>query len=113
VLGELKLADAAARAALEAARGNNSFAAMVILQHLAAVASLSKLPARAARIKGYVDAWCERSGFRRPPMEQTCYDILQKSLIDQLADTARTAYEAEGAALDEEGAADEALQPVQ
>jgi predicted ATPase/DNA-binding XRE family transcriptional regulator len=109
VLGELDAAAAAARDALGLAHFEHLDSAWRPIQHLAAIAALRGRPASAARLLGFVDAWCDSKGGFRGYYERASHDVLMTSLRAQLSaeDIARLA--AEGAPLDFERAVDEAL----
>ena len=109
VLGELEAAKAAAREALELAQFEQLDSAWRAIQHLAAVAALRGHPLGAARLLGFVDAWCERKGGFRGYYERASHDILMASLRDQLSTAVIAKVGADGAQLDFEEAAVEAL----
>jgi predicted ATPase/DNA-binding XRE family transcriptional regulator len=109
VLGEIDAARSAAREALQIARGEQLASAWRAIQHLAAVAALQGHPHTAARLMGFVDAWCAREGGFRGYYERASYDALTAALGKQLSRDAIAALAAEGADLDYERAIDEAL----
>lgn len=109
VLGELAAAESAAREALELAHFERLDSAWRAIQHLAAVATCKGQPQAAARLLGFVDAWCEQKSGFRGFYERATYEILVASLHDQLAAGALAALAAEGATYDFEQAVDQAL----
>ena len=66
-------------------------------------------PASAARLLGFVDAWCERNGGFRGYYERASHDILMASLRDQLSPEEIARLASEGAPLEFERVVDEAL----
>jgi predicted ATPase len=109
VLGEVDAARSAARDALEVARSEQLASAWRAIQHLATVAALQGDAQTAARLMGFVDAWCEREGGFRGYYERASYDVLTTALRDQLSHAAIAKLAAEGAHLDYERAIEEAL----
>jgi predicted ATPase len=109
VLGQLDAAAAAARDALGLAHFEHLESAWRPIQHLAAIAALRGRPASAARLLGFVDAWCERKGGFRGYYERASHDILMASLRDQLSPEEIARLGSEGAPLDFERVVDEAL----
>jgi len=109
VLGEIEEAESAARDALELAHFEQLDSAWRAIQHLAAVAALRGRPRAAARLAGFVDAWCEQKGGFRGYYERATHDILAASLSEQLSADAIATLAAAGALLDFDRAVDEAL----
>jgi predicted ATPase/DNA-binding XRE family transcriptional regulator len=109
VLGDIDAARSAARDALEVARSEQLASAWRAIQHLAAVAAIQGQTHTAARLMGFVDAWCEREGGFRGYYERASYDVLTAALRNRLSPDAIAMLAAEGADLDYEGAIDEAL----
>jgi predicted ATPase/DNA-binding XRE family transcriptional regulator len=109
VLGEIDAARVAARDALHVARSEQLASAWRAIQHLAAVAALQGQAHSAARLMGFVDAWCEREGGFRGFYERASYDVLTESLRSQLSHDAISILAAIGADLNYEQAIDEAL----
>ena len=109
VLGELDAAAAAARDALGLAHFEQLDSAWRPIQHLAAIAALRGHAASAARLIGFVDAWCASKGGFRGYYERASHDILMASLRAQLSADDIVRLAAEGAPLEFERAVDEAL----
>jgi len=109
ILGEIEAARSAARDALNVARREQLASAWRAIQHLAAIAALGGETRTAARLMGFVDAWCAREGGFRGYYERASYDLLTTSLRGQLSDDAIAAFAADGGDLDYERAIDEAL----
>jgi len=109
VLGEIDAAKSAAREALELAHFEQLDSVWRAIQHLAAVAALRGNPRSAARLTGFVDAWCNQKRGFRGYYERASYDILTASLHEQLSTDARAALAADGTLLDFERAVEEAL----
>jgi predicted ATPase/DNA-binding XRE family transcriptional regulator len=109
VLGELAAAESAAIIALELAQRDQLDSAWRPLQHLAAVAALTNRPLLAARLAGFVDAWCAHKGGFRGYYERASYDILTVALRAQLSAAEIATIAAEGASLEYADAIDEAL----
>ncbi len=109
LLGDTGAAEAAARTALLLARAREILVVTLAVQVLAAVAARHGRSLRAARLLGYVDAWCRREEYLRDATEQKGYDALLVSLREQLSEGEIAALAAEGAQLTEEAAVDEAL----
>jgi predicted ATPase/transcriptional regulator with XRE-family HTH domain/tetratricopeptide (TPR) repeat protein len=81
----------------------------ITIQNLAELAALVGHVRSGARLLGYVDARYEALGFRREPALQVWYETLRAALRERLTDAEIGALGAEGAELDEDSAADEAL----
>jgi predicted ATPase len=109
VLGDIDGARLAAREALELARGAHPMDAAIAIQHLATVAALRGDAGRAARLRGYVDAWYADEGCERDLTERRTYEILLAALRERLAGSEIDALAGEGARLSEEQAVLEAL----
>jgi predicted ATPase/ribosome-binding protein aMBF1 (putative translation factor) len=109
VLGEVDLAEAAAHDALELAYFEQLDGAWRPIQHLAAVAALRGNFRLAARLGGFVDAWCEQKRGYRGYYERAGHDVLVSSLRDHLSTDAIATFAAQGASLAYDRAVDEAL----
>jgi ATP/maltotriose-dependent transcriptional regulator MalT len=109
VRGKIDAAEATARTAIEFCRFDEPWDTLWPIQHLATVAALRGLPHTAARLLGFVNA--KMSEWQRIRTHFHCagHDILLASLRKQLSADAIEKLVAEGAALDFDGAADEAL----
>jgi non-specific serine/threonine protein kinase len=110
-LGDFESAHRASREALLLSRHREPLAVQIAVQHAATAAALRGRPARAARLRGYADAWCRRNGWERGPTERAGYDILERSLHEQLSAEQIATLVNEGASLEEDAALAEALQP--
>lgn len=108
-LGDTAGARTAAVDALQLARGSGTQHTMINIHHLATVAARSGQPHRAARLRGYVDAWYRSEGCERETTEQRVDDILMTALSAQLSESEIEALAAEGARLPEDQAVAEAL----
>ena len=108
-LGDTAGARTAAVDALQLARGAGTQHIMINIHHLATVAARSGQPHRAARLRGYVDAWYRSEGYERETTEQRVDDILMTALSAQLSESEIEALAAEGARLSEDQAVAEAL----
>lgn len=109
-LGDLEGADAAGRKALSYRDDLGSVMEVeILLQHLAAILALRGHPARGARILGFVDEWFRGNNYRRLYTEQRSFDILFKSLEEQLSVAALARLRAEGSQLNIDEAIDELL----
>ncbi len=113
MLADVPKARIAALEALQLSRRGNSTPTILLrtlsLQHLATVAAMVGEIDRAARLKGYVDAWFSREGELRYSTAQRAYAVLVESLkagsgLDEI-----DRFAAEGAVLDVDGALDLAL----
>jgi len=100
VLGELSGAEEAARDALELARFEQLDSAWRAVLHLATLAALRGRFHEAARLAGFVDAWCERKGGFLGYYERASEDILMASLEAGLTSAEIASLAAEGARLD-------------
>ncbi len=109
VLGDVEAAELAARDALELAHFEQLDSAWRPIQHLAAIAALHGRAAGAARLAGFIEAWCRERGGYRGYYEQASYDILMASLREQLTPGALAKFSAEGAQLGFDRAVEEAL----
>jgi predicted ATPase/DNA-binding XRE family transcriptional regulator len=111
MLGDLDAAASAVVQSLELFPFERIESAWRAIQHTAAIAAQRGEPRRAARLLGFVDAWCaERGGFRGYH-ERASYAILTDSLRAQLKPETITALAAGGALLDVERALTEARTP--
>ena len=108
-LGDVAGARSAARDALLIARGTNPHYVAMNVHHLATAAARSGDVRRAARLRGYVDAWYRAAGYEREPTEQRIDELLTTALHDSLGTDEIEALEAEGALLSEDHAVVEAL----
>jgi hypothetical protein len=113
VLGEIDEAQRAALSGLELVvhrrLTHTSRQQTWAIQHLAAVAALRGDFDRAARLRGYVDAWYAAEGETREYTEQRAYDILVGALKQHLSHTDIERLTAEGALLDRDTAVEMAL----
>jgi tetratricopeptide (TPR) repeat protein len=111
MLGEIDEARLAALDGLELARRGRLAPPNLptATQHLATVAALLGDAGRAARLRGYVDAWYAATGDIRFPTEQRTYELLVAALKERLSETEMQRLSAEGASLDEEEAVAMAL----
>jgi predicted ATPase/DNA-binding XRE family transcriptional regulator len=110
VLGEVDAAAGAAHQALELARFEELGLAWKAIQHLAVLSALRGNPSPAARLSGFVDAWCTDHYRARGPYEAATHALLTASLQAQLSGAAIATLAAEGETFDFTRAADEALQ---
>ncbi len=108
-LGDIAGARTAAVDALQLGRGADTQRSIINIQHLATVAARSGQPHRAARLRGYVDAWYRTEGYEREPTEQRVDVILTTALSAQLSESEIEALATEGARLSEEQAVAEAF----
>ncbi|HTW84456.1 MAG TPA: helix-turn-helix domain-containing protein [Candidatus Sulfotelmatobacter sp.] len=111
VLGDLDGAESALRESLELAPSERLEGAWRAIQHMATVSALRRQPRIAARLLGFVDAWCEREAGFRGYYERATLAMLADALHAQLSADAQTSLMAAGALLDVERAIDEALAP--
>lgn len=109
-LGRLEEAWAAARESLELAlRTDVALYVAVAIGHLAHLTAETGDPARAARLLGYADAVYKRNGNAREPTEQRGYDRAVELIRAALPEERLRALMAEGAPMDQEAAAAEAM----
>jgi predicted ATPase/DNA-binding XRE family transcriptional regulator len=108
VLGEIDAAEANAMESLDLA-ASSSPDLRLALGYLATIAAIKGRTSRAARLVGYVNAWCERMELSRELPEQKSYDMLMESLRRQLSEDEISVLAAEGARLTEDAAIEEAL----
>jgi predicted ATPase len=106
--GEIEAVEAYAREAVDLSRSNLHDVGAVV-QHLAAVAALRGEATRAARLLGYSNAYYERVGCLRDATDQIGFDILMRSLREQLREDDIAALAAQGAQLSRDAAVAEAL----
>jgi len=109
LLGDSKGARESAREALELARGTQPRDAAIALQHLATVAAHDGDARRAARLRGYVDAWYRNEECERELTERRTYEMLTEALRERLSDAEIAKLVREGEQLSEERAVAEAL----
>ena len=109
MLGEVDEARLAALDGLELERRDGPRNHTIPTQHLATVGALRGDAHRAARLKGFVDAWYAATGEIRFPTEQRTYEILVAALEERLSKTDINRLSAEGALLDEDEAVAMAL----
>jgi hypothetical protein len=109
VLGKIDAAEAAARTALQLGRFDEPRDTLGPIQHLATVAALRGRPRGAARLLGFVNAKFPEVQRVRSHYQRAGYDILAASLRDQLSKETIESLAADGALLDLDRAADEAL----
>ena len=108
-LDDIAGARTAASDALLLARGAGTQHIMINIHHLATVAARRAQPHRAARLRGYVDAWYRSEGSERESTEQRIDYILMTALSAELSESEIEALAAEGARLSEDQAVAEAL----
>jgi len=108
-LGDIEAARTAAGEALTLARGVQPLDAAIAVQHLATVAALSGDARKGARLRGYVDGRYRDEGCERGLTERRTYEMLIEHLHARLSEDEIATLAAEGAALSEEQAANEAL----
>ena len=111
VLDETAAAESAAREALELARFEQLDSGWRAIQHLAAVAARGGRPQTAARLMGFVDAWCAGKGGFRGYYERATHEIVTRALREQLPAPTIAQLATDGASLDFDGAVDLALSP--
>lgn len=87
----------------------DSFGIAVLLQHLAVIAAQRADGKRAARLLGYVDAQFAALGYQRETTEQWTYNKLMTLLRQALTETEIKDLAAQGVALSEDQALEEAL----
>lgn len=106
VLRETDEAKGEARAALTLARlTQHDLFRNYAIQHLATVAVLERDVDRAARLRGYVDAWYRARGYGRELTEQRTYDILMAELCARSTDERLAELAEAGALLSDDAAA--------
>jgi predicted ATPase len=108
-LRDLDGARANARDALLLSRWASAFEVAAAIQRLATVAALKGDPRRAARLRGYVDAWYRGEGLQRDMTELRTYDMLAEALGQRLNDDEMAALDDQGSRLSEPQAIAEAL----
>jgi hypothetical protein len=79
------------------------------IQHLASVAGASGEPERAMRLLGFVDAQFASLGLQRDTSEHFTYERLRLMLADSFGGDETKILMAEGGAMSEDRAVDEAL----
>jgi hypothetical protein len=101
-LGMVDEAEQSARAglALSRATGQPLFAMTAVL-YLAVVAGSRRHAERAARLLGYVDAWCAREGYERDRTERVTRERLWTTLEAELGGDQLASLAAAGARLSE------------
>jgi hypothetical protein len=109
VRGKIDAAEATARTAVEICRIDGPVDTFGPIQHLATVAALRGRPHTAARLLGFINAKMSELQRIRTHFHCAGHDILVASLHKQLSADAIEKLVAEGAALDFDRAADEAL----
>jgi predicted ATPase/DNA-binding XRE family transcriptional regulator len=100
VLGDLDGAEEAARDALELARFEQLDSAWRAILHLATLGALRGRLREAARLIGFIDAWCERKGGFRGYYERASEDVLISALGAGLASAEIAALAEEGSRLE-------------
>jgi hypothetical protein len=109
-LGESDEAERLARDVLSRTFAHEPLASTLAIQHLATVAALRGRYRRAARLRGAVDAWCEREGWQRGPTETKGYEMLSDILTTHVPEAGLASFAAEGASLSQDQMSSEALQ---
>jgi hypothetical protein len=109
VAGEVEAAGFAARESLELARFDELGTAWRAISHLATVAALRGRPEPAARLDGFLCAWCAAQHRVRGPYESASRELLTASLREQLSAEAVIRLAKEGAAFPFGHAVDEAF----
>jgi predicted ATPase/class 3 adenylate cyclase len=110
-LGESDAARTAAREALALGRrAQDTQAVSIVLVHLAAVAALRGDSIRAATLLGYVEAWCCSVGYELEFTERHSHGLVLSALRERLSEDELAALTRQGALLDVERIAAEALQ---
>lgn len=108
-LHDLDGARANARDALLLSHWASPFEVAAAIQHLATVAALKGDDHRAARLRGYVDAWYRGEGLQRDMTELRTYDMLAEALAQRLNNDEMAALSDQGSRLSEPQAIAEAL----
>jgi tetratricopeptide (TPR) repeat protein len=109
-LGRIADARAFAREGLEMAHGLRASDLMgLAIQHLASVAGASGEPERAMRLLGFVDAQFASLGLQRDTSEHFTYERLRLMLAESFGGDETKILMAEGGAMSEDRAVDEAL----
>jgi predicted ATPase len=110
VSGDVEAAQVFAQEALTAALAREPQVAIIAIHHLAAIAALHAMPQRAARLLGYVERGYERETYAvREPTVQRSYEILVAALREQLPERELAGLVEQGASLQEDVAAREAM----
>jgi predicted ATPase/transcriptional regulator with XRE-family HTH domain len=110
LLGEVGAAREAALESLELERGSKGWTPRTgQAQHLATVAALMGDVRRAARIKGYVDAWYAAEEAWHERADERTYQMLVAAIRERLTDADLARLAAEGALLSEQEAVDMAV----
>jgi tetratricopeptide (TPR) repeat protein len=109
-LGQYDEARASARAALSAAR-ESQHAVMVgiAIQHLALIAAVRGDARRSAHLVGFADGAYKTAGSQREPTEQKGYQLTMATLRELLDEVQLSSALAEGGAMSEDQALEEAL----
>jgi predicted ATPase/DNA-binding XRE family transcriptional regulator len=104
-IGKMSLAHAWTHQ-LDSIKGDAAYD-VIVIQHLAAIASRRKQPRLAARLLGFIDETYRRSSVTAMPgTEQYSYDVLTTSLARQLSPEELARYRSEGVTLDFRAAAE-------
>ena len=109
-LGEIDEAERIARDVLSRTQAREPLASVLAIQHLATVAALRGRYRRAARLRGAVDAWCERERWQRGPTETKDYEMLTDILATHVSEAGLASFATEGASLSPDQISSEALQ---
>jgi tetratricopeptide (TPR) repeat protein len=110
VSGDVEAAQVFAQEALTAALAREPQVAIIAIHHLAGIAALHAMPQRAARLLGYVERGYERETYAvREPTVQRSYEILVAALREQLPERELAGLVEQGASLQEDVAAREAM----
>lgn len=108
-LGDLDGAYANARDALQLSDWASPIEVAAAIQHLASVAATGGDSHRAARLRGYVDAWYRTEGLERDPTELRTYEMLTTALGGELSEEMISTLAEQGARLSEPEAIAEAM----
>lgn len=108
LLNDLDAAELAAKEALRLARFEHLIGWRAI-GHLAGIAAVRGHPVIAARLIGFVNAWCERNDLVRGATDRGSYSVLMSSLREQLTEGEIESFSSDGMLLDVERAIDESL----
>jgi predicted ATPase/class 3 adenylate cyclase len=109
-IGQYDEARNSARAGLRTAReAQHPVMVGIAVQHLALIAALRGDARRSAQLTGYSDAAFKNAGSQREPTEQKSYERIMATLREHLDETQLSSALAEGGAMQEDQAIEEAL----
>ncbi len=109
-LGDVPGAREAALESIDLAQRRWGGVAVLTHLSLATVEALLGNARQAARLKGYIDAWYAENGIALEALDQRTYATMAQALNERLSPAEIAAYAAEGAELDEDRAAEVALE---